>query len=134
MQPGPIGEPGYAPASKAIQASPAVILPSFVAPSFRRMNEPAVGPVASNASARDIISLPGRPDFFESAAATGGRHTEILPPKPPPISIGTTFTLETGTRRSSAVCCRALNEPCVLIQTVILPSAFHRAVALCGSM
>ena len=57
-----------------------------------------------------------------------------MPPKPPPISIGTTFTRETATSQSFATCWRTANGPCVLTQTVISPSLFQNAVPLCGSM
>ena len=97
MQAAPTGDPVYAPASNAIHASAAVIVPSFFAPILILVCEPGVGPVASKTSPRDISSLTGRPDFFDKIAATGGRYTEILPPNPPPISCGTTLTLEIGT-------------------------------------
>ena len=41
------GEPGYAPASKAIHTSAATSVPSFFAPILARRTVPDVGPVAS---------------------------------------------------------------------------------------
>ena len=41
---------------------------------------------------------------------------------------------DSGIASSSAICARTVNAPCVLHQIVTVPSAFHRAVALCGSM
>ena len=41
---------------------------------------------------------------------------------------------DSGIRSSSATWPRTLKAPCVLHQIVNVPSAFHRAVALCGSM
>jgi hypothetical protein len=57
----------------------------------------------------------------------------ILPPKPPPISVGTTLIFEIGWPSIREVC-RAMNEPCVAVQIVTWPSEFHMAVATCGSM
>ena len=94
----------------------------LLAPIFTRMNEPGVGPVPSKTSARDMIIFTGRPHLRLRMAATGSRYTEILPPKPPPISHGTTVTCDTGICSSSAVWARAVNEPCVDVQTVTCPS------------
>ena len=52
----------------------------------------------------------------------------------PPISIGTTLIFDVGICNNSATWARTVNEPCVLHQMVTVPSALHRAVALCGSM
>jgi hypothetical protein len=41
-----------------------------------------------------------------------------LPPKPPPISIGTTFTFEMGCLRMPEVCERMGKEPWVEVQIV----------------
>ena len=73
MQPGPTGEPGKAPAWYFKTTSPATRRPSFLAPSFTSMTEPAAGPVPRNTSSRLITILTGRPDFLASAKATGSR-------------------------------------------------------------
>ena len=93
-----------------------------------------MGPVASKTLARSITSFTGRPDFFERTAASGSRYTAIFPPNPPPISIGTTLIREIGTPSSPPSWSRAAKAPCVLVQTVMCPSAFQWAVALCGSI
>ena len=69
----PTGEPGKAPASKAIQTCAAVILPSLVAPILVLIVVADVGPVPSNTSLRLITSLTGRPVFFDMMAASGSR-------------------------------------------------------------
>ena len=134
MAPAPTGEPGYAPASKASSTSAAVIVPSFFAPIFTRLQEPHVGPLASNVSARLISIFTAWPVLRDSSAATGSRYTGILPPKPPPISMGVTRICDTGISSSCAIASRTVNAPCVLHQMCSLPSLFHSAVALCGSM
>ena len=58
----------------------------------------------SNTSVRLMDSLTGWPVFLDSAAATGSRYTRVLPPNPPPISMGMTLTLEIGISRTLAVC------------------------------
>ena len=63
------GEPGYPPASKAIQASAAVNLPFLSAPILTRTNDPGVGPVPSKQSARVMMILTGCPVLRESSAA-----------------------------------------------------------------
>ena len=55
---------------------------------------PEVGPVARNTSSRVISIFTGRPDFCDSASASGSRYTSVLPPNPPPISAGVTRMLE----------------------------------------
>ena len=57
-----------------------------------------------------------------------------LAPNPPPISMGTTFTWDSGTPMIAAVWDRMLNNPWVLVQTVTRPSADHMAVETWGSM
>ena len=81
-----------------------------------------MGPVPSKTSLRDMTIFTGRPVFFESSAATGSRYTGIFPPKPPPISMGVTFTWETGMSRMHAVVSRTRKAPCVLHQMYTLPS------------
>ena len=98
------------------------------------MNEPGVGPVPSKTSARLMSTLTGLPALRLRAAATGSRYTRILPPKPPPISSGTTLMRDRGICSNSATWARTVKAPCVLHQMVTLPSGFQRAVALCGSM
>ena len=48
--------------------------------------------------------------------------------------MGTILTRDTGSWSNAATWPRTLKAPCVLHQTVTLPSAFQRPVALCGSM
>ena len=110
------------------------IAPSEEAPTRTRTWEPAVGPVPTSTSSRDMTILTGRPVFFESRAATGSRYTGILPPKPPPISIGVTLMFDTGISRILAVTSRTTKAPCVEHQICRRPSWFQRAVTLCGSM
>ena len=55
------------------------------------MEEPEVGPDALKTSSRVMAIRTGRPDFFDSAMATGSTYTTVLPPNPPPISAGLTF-------------------------------------------
>ena len=57
-----------------------------------------------------------------------------FPPNPPPISIGTTLTRETGTPSMRDVWSRTEKCPWLLHQTVTKPSRVHWAVAACGSM
>ena len=94
MQPGPIGEPGNAPAWYFSTSCAATMVPSFFAPIFTSIVAPEVGPEARNTSSRVICIFTGRPAFFDSAIATGSRYTSVLPPNPPPISIGTARMLE----------------------------------------
>ena len=70
--------------------------PSRVAPSLTRIELPEVGPEARNTSSRVITIFTGRPAFCDRRMATGSRYTTVLPPKPPPISHGVTFTFDTG--------------------------------------
>ena len=53
--------------------SAAMIVPSFLTPTFTHMDEPEVGPEARNVSSRLIVTRTGRPDFFDRVAATGSR-------------------------------------------------------------
>ena len=57
-----------------------------------------MGPLPTNTSSRDMTILTGWPVFSDSLAASGSRYTPPcpFPPNPPPISMGTTFTRETG--------------------------------------
>ncbi len=68
-----MGEPGNAPACRYQVPWPATIVPSFLGPIFTVEEEPEVGPDARITSSRDITILTGRPDFRESASATGSR-------------------------------------------------------------
>src|SRR5262249_10105032 len=116
MAPAPTGEPGNAPASYISAASAATIWPSFLAPIFTLMCDAGVGPVASNSSIRLMMIFTGLPDLRDNTAATGSRYTEILPPKPPPISHGVTDTRDTGSPRISAAWRCTTKAPCVLVQ------------------
>ena len=72
-QPFITGEPGNAPAWNLKMPSAATIVPSFLTPILTHIDEPEVGPDARNTSSRVICSRTGRPDFFDSIAATGSR-------------------------------------------------------------
>src|ERR1700683_5053495 len=111
IAPAATGEPGKAPASYAIQTSAATILPSLVAPSLQRIFEPEVGPVARRTSARVMTSFTGRPLFFDNMIAGGSGEAVSLPPKPPPISAGTTLILPSGIWRTCAVSERIAKGP-----------------------
>ena len=95
---------------------------------------PDVGPVASSTSALFIVIFTGRPLFFDSTAATGSRYVGSFPPNPPPISIGTTVTLDTSSPSTLAVLSRMPKCPWLLHQIVRCPSCVHHAVPFCGSM
>ncbi len=73
MQPGPIGEPGNAPAWYFSTCWAATMVPSFLAPIFTLIQAPEVGPEALKTSSRVICILTVRPDFFDSATAIGSR-------------------------------------------------------------
>src|SRR3954471_6113540 len=122
MAPAPDGDPRYAPASYHKDAEAATSIPSRVAPSFIRIVVADVGPEARNTSSRVITILTGDPAFRDKASATGSRYTGILPPNPPPISLGTTFTLAASMPRIAAHASRTTNGPCVLHQTTAWPS------------
>ena len=51
--------------------SAAVIVPSFFTPILTCIDDPEVGPVALKTSSRLIVTLTGRPVFFDKSAATG---------------------------------------------------------------
>ena len=93
-----------------------------------------MGPVPSNTSVRLMVTLTGSPVFLESKAATGSRYTRVLPPNPPPISIGMTLMLETGIPRMLAHWSLTLKWPWLLDQMVSLPSGLHIAVPAWGSI
>ena len=135
-QPDGTGEPGNAPASYSRLADAAVSLPSLLAPILRRMCVADVGPEPSNTSLRLIAILTGRLALRDSAETTGSRYSPPipLPPKPPPISIGTTFTLDSGMPSTAEIWSRNAKSCCVLHHTVSSPSRFQYAVAECGSM
>ena len=134
MAPAVTAEPGKAPASKRMSASAALILPSFVTPILTLILPPGAGPDPSNTLRRSITIFTGRWDFLDSTAATGGRYTTVLPPKPPPISTGFTFMRDSSTLSMAAVCDLTPNAPCVLDQIVMRSSSSQNAVALCNSM
>lgn len=91
----------------------ATIVPSRFAPIFTRMCVPGVGPVASNTSARVMYIFTGRwPALRDSSAASGSMYTELLPPKPPPISAGLTRTFEIGCLSSVATLSRTPKYAC----------------------
>ena len=73
MQPGPIGEPANAPAWNFSTCLAATIVPSFLAPILTSIDAPEVGPEPRNTSSRVICIFTVRPDFFDSATATGSR-------------------------------------------------------------
>ena len=57
-----------------------------------------------------------------------------MPPNPPPISVGTTLTLDSGIARTAAVSERMPKAPCVQVQMVNRPSGDQTAVDAWGSM
>ena len=63
----------------------------------------------------------------------GSQSARILPPKPPPHSIGMTLMRFSEISRTSATSERVLNEPCVLAHSVRLPAVSHCASTACGS-
>ncbi len=86
-------------------------MPSFLTPVFRRMITPGAGIPACSSSRRDMISDTGRPVAFDSNTASGSTSARILPPKPPPHSIGMTLMRASGMCRTSATSARVWNEP-----------------------
>ena len=76
----------------------------------------------------------GRRALRASATAAGSMVGEILPPKPPPISVGMTRTRVMGIRRICAMAARNGNCAWVGTHTVALPDASNRASAVWGSM
>src|SRR6202035_2073016 len=113
MAPAPDGEPRYAPASYQSDALPATSVPSRLAPSFMRIVAADVGPDARNTSSRVITIFTGRPAWRDSAMAIGSRQTGIFPPKPPPISLGTTLIAAASMPRIAAHASRTTNGPWV---------------------
>ena len=95
---------------------------------------PGAGMPACSSSRRVMISDTGRPVAFESSTARGSTSARILPPKPPPHSIGMTLMRASGMSRTSATSARVANDPWVLDQMVILPFGSKSAIAACGSM
>src|SRR3954454_9640246 len=134
IAPAPAGDPLYAPASYHNEADAATSVPSRFAPSFTRTFDPDVGPVARNTSSRPITIFTGRCAFRESARASGSRYTTILPPKPPPISLGMTLTCAGSRPAIAAQASRTTKGPCVEHHTTARPSSPHRAMQACGSM
>ena len=102
-------------------------------PILIRTSEPLVGPVASSTSVRLIVSCTGWPLFRDSTAASGSRYIFSLPPKPPPISIGTTLISDTGRPSTFAALSRMPKWPWLLHQIVSRPSGDHDAVPFWGS-
>ena len=93
------------------------MVPSDLAPSFIFMFEPGVGPEPSKVSFRLITTLTGVPVFLDRIAATGSTYIGILPPKPPPISVGVTRICDTGISRRSAKLSLTTKDPWVLHHT-----------------
>ena len=81
-----------------------------------------------------MASLTGLPDFFESTAPIGSSLQDSLPPKPPPISIGITLTLDWGSPSTVAVLSLTPKCPWLLAHATTCPSPRHTTVELCGSM
>ena len=73
IAPAPTGDPRYAPASYHNDARAATSLPSRLAPSFTRIFEPDVGPVARKTSSRLMTIFTGRCALRESTIASGSR-------------------------------------------------------------
>ena len=73
MQPGPIGEPGNAPAWNFNTCCAATMVPSFIAPIFTSIDAPDVGPEPRNTSSRVIWIFTDLPAIFDSMTATGSR-------------------------------------------------------------
>ena len=69
--------------------------------------------------------LTGRPVFLDMIAAAGSMYGLVLPPKPPPISIGITFTSAMGMPSMCATVSRIANGPCDDVQIVSVPSGFQ---------
>src|SRR2546425_2957229 len=92
------------------------------------------GPVLSNASGQLNTIFTGRTLVLERPVATGSRYVIPLPPKPPPISMGMTFTWDSAMPRMAAVAARTAKVPCVLVQIVTWPLADQDAVETKGSM
>ena len=69
----PTGDPGYAPASKYIVNSAAVMMPELANPILALAQVAEVGPVPSKTSFLDIITLTGLPLFWDNTAATGSK-------------------------------------------------------------
>ncbi len=78
------------------------MVPSRFMPIFTSIEVEEVGPEARSTSSRLITIFTGRPALRASASATGSRNTVVLPPKPPPISVGSTRICETSRPSSLA--------------------------------
>ena len=63
----------------------------------------------------------------------GSQSARILPPNPPPHSIGMTRIRFSGIPSTSATSERVLNDPWVLAQIVSSPLLSHWASTACGS-
>ena len=72
----------------------AVIFPVLSTPTLMMTLLPPAGPVDSKTSVLLMVNFTGTEAFLASTAAIGSRYAYNLPPKPPPISIGITLTLE----------------------------------------
>ena len=58
----------------------------------------------------------------------------VLPPKPPPISVGMTLIMSVDSPSTFALNARTMNAPCVQHHTTERPSSPVRASTACGSM
>ena len=104
------------------------------APTAMSISAPAAGPLPPcSTSSRLSTSLTGRPHFCASRTATASPWMAILPPKPPPISSGTTLSFDIGSPSMRAIISSAVNWPCVEAHTVAKPLASTWATTTCGS-
>ncbi len=127
-------DPGKAPFSYSRSAVAATICPLRSAPILTLSTAPGEGAVARRTSARLIVILTGRPHLRDRSEAATSSARRFFPPKPPPTSAGTTRTVESGSRSSSAIWSRRSKEPCVVECTTSVPSGPQLAVTACGSM
>ena len=91
-----------------------------MAPILTEMRVPDVGPVPTNTSVRLMTIFTGWPEIWDILAASGSRYTPPcpFPPNPPPISMGMTFTLDTGSPRIFDAWSRTEKCPWLLHQMV----------------
>ena len=128
------GAPGKAPASYTKLPSMAVSVPSALAPSLTRQVMALPGPAVRSTSSRLSATRTGCPAFRESATASALHRTFVLPPKPPPTSVGMTLMRLGGTPAIMAMSRRCPKMPCVFAHTVTLPRASTYAESTFGSM
>ncbi len=108
--------------------------PSLSAPTAMSISAPAAGPLPPcSTSSRDSTSLTGRRHFCASRTAAASPWMAILPPKPPPISSGTTLSFDRGSPSMRAIISSAVNWPWVEAHTVAKPLASTSATTTCGS-